>query len=266
MSDNSDPIKKPPKFSENLCYETFKTKTKAWQKVTTVKEDSQGLVLALNLPNNEANNIGERIFQELTLAELEGANGANKFWDYMDNQFKKDDMVQMCETIKAFTLFKRRETQPIKDYVNEFESLYMKAKKKGLSALPPEYMTYLLFDNSGLKIKDQRLAMVEVDFTKKEEMFDRAKRNILKLFGGIKSLTDSNDDVIRLADENNTFFNRGQNQKGATNSRSNFYRPRNAFGNLRFSPPQHRVSGTATGSGSSPRILANKLDPQKFEI
>ena len=249
MSENSDPTKKPPKFSENLCYETFKTKTTAWQKVTSVKEASQGLVLALNLPNNEANNIGERIFQELTVADLEGASGADKFWEYMDNQFKKDDMVQMCETIKAFSLFKRRESQPIKEYVNEFESLYMKAKRKGLSALPPEYLTYLLFDNSGLETKDQRLAMVEVDFTKKDEMFERSKRNMLKLFGGIKSLTDNADDLIRLTNENDTFFNRGSNFRGGVNVRGNMQRPRNNFGNSRFSPPQNRLSGTATGGG-----------------
>ena len=40
---NSDPIKKPPKFSEQLCYETYKTKTKAWQLVTTVKKRVTGL-------------------------------------------------------------------------------------------------------------------------------------------------------------------------------------------------------------------------------
>ena len=107
MSDsNSDPIKKPPKFSEQLCYETYKTKTKAWQLVTTVKKESQGLVLALSLPNNEANSIGERIFQELNIDDLQGDTGADKFWEYMDGQFKKDDMVQMCDIIKAFTMCK----------------------------------------------------------------------------------------------------------------------------------------------------------------
>ena len=167
---NSDPIKKPPKFSEQLCYETYKTKNQAWQLVTSVKKESQGLVLALNLPNNEANGMGERIFQELSLSDLQGETGANKFWQYMDRQFQKDDMVQMCETIKAFSVFKRKESQPIKDYINEFESLYMKAKKKGLTDLPPEYLTFLLFENCNLDIKEQRLAIVEVDFTSKEEM------------------------------------------------------------------------------------------------
>ena len=184
----SDPIKKPPKFSENLCYETFKTKSKAWQIVTSVKKDYQGLVLALNLPNNEANCIGERMFQELSLDDLKGEDGAAKFLEYMDNQYLKDDMVLMCDSIKAFTALKRKDSQPIKDYINEFESLYMKAKKKGLTDLPPEYLTFLLFEKCDLDVKDQRLAMVEVDFSIKEEMFKKSKKNLMNLFGGIKSL------------------------------------------------------------------------------
>ena len=119
MTDNnSDLIKKPPRFSEQLCYETFKTKSKAWQRVTSIKKESQGLVLALNLPTSEANSIGERIFQELSILELEGENGSEHFWTYMDKQFQKDSMVQMCEIIKEFTLFKRKESQPIKEYIN----------------------------------------------------------------------------------------------------------------------------------------------------
>ena len=85
MTDNnSDPIKKPPRFSEQLCYKTFKTKSKAWQRVTSIKKEPQGLVLALNLPTSEANSIGERIFQELSISELEGENGSEHFWTYMD--------------------------------------------------------------------------------------------------------------------------------------------------------------------------------------
>ena len=85
MTDNnSDPMKKPPRFSEQLCYETFKAKSKAWQRVTLIKKESQGLVLALNLPTSEANSIGERIFQELSISELEGENGSEHFWTYMD--------------------------------------------------------------------------------------------------------------------------------------------------------------------------------------
>ena len=136
-------------------------------------------MLALSLPNHEANDIGERIFQELSITELEGEGSAENYWKYMDGQFKKDDMVQMCDTIKAFTLCRRKENQHIKDYINEFESLYMKAKKKGLSNLPAEYLTFMLFENSELDTKDQRLAMVEVDFSNKNEMFEKSKKNLL---------------------------------------------------------------------------------------
>ena len=105
MADNnSDPIKKPPRFSEQLRYETFKTKSMAWQRVTSFKKELHRLVLALNLATSEANSIGERIFQELSIPDLEGEIGSEHFWTYMDKQFQKDSMVQMCIIIKDFTL------------------------------------------------------------------------------------------------------------------------------------------------------------------
>ena len=64
--------------------------------------------------------------------------------------------------------------------------------------MPAEYLTLLLFENSGLETKDQRLAMVEVDFSQKDEMFEKSKKNLMKLFGGIKSLTDDAPDTIRF--------------------------------------------------------------------
>ena len=187
------------------------------------------------------------------------------FWEYMDNQYLKDDMVQMCDTIKSFTVFKRKDNQSIKEYVNEFESLYMKSKRKGLTDLPPEYLTFLLFENSNLDIKDQRLAMVEVDFTNKQEMFNKSKNNLMKLFGGIKSLVDDQNENIRIVDGTNTFFNKGSTFRGGTSYKGTTFRGPGGFrGNSRFSAPQNRISGSASGGGSSPKILATKLNPQKF--
>ena len=182
----------------------------------------------------------------------------------MDGQFKKDDMVQMCDTIKAFTLCRRKENQHIKDYINEFESLYMKAKKKGLSNLPPEYLTFMLFENSELETKDQRLALVEVDFSNKNEMVENSKKNLLKLFGGIKSLTEEANDTIRVVEENSTFFNNGYSQRGGMQYRGMNHGYNRRPDDQRFGAPQSRTSGTASGGGASPKILATKLNPQKF--
>ena len=49
----------------------FEDQDSAWQIVTNVKKESQGLVLALNL-HNEANSIGELIFLELSIDDLKG--------------------------------------------------------------------------------------------------------------------------------------------------------------------------------------------------
>jgi len=38
---------------------------------------------------------------------------------------------------------------------------------------------FMLFENSELDTKDQRLAMAEVDFSNKNEMFEKSKKNLL---------------------------------------------------------------------------------------
>ena len=40
-----------------------------------------------------------------SVADLEGANEEAKLWQIMDNQFKKSDKVQVCETMNVFALF-----------------------------------------------------------------------------------------------------------------------------------------------------------------
>ena len=79
-------------------------------------------------------------------------------------------MGEMCEAIQKFTDFKRPADQSIKDYANEFETLYDKANIKGNGILPQPYLMFLMFENSGMDEKDQRLIMVEVDFNEKDTL------------------------------------------------------------------------------------------------
>ena len=141
----------------------------------------------------------------------------------------------------------------------------MKAKKKGLSTLPAEYLTFMLFENSELETKDQRLAMVEVDFSNKNELFEKSKKNLLKLFGGIKSLTEEANDTIRVVEENSTFFNNGYSQRGGMQNRGMSYGYNRRPGNQRFGAPQSRTSGTASGGKASPKILAAMASQHKTD-
>ena len=123
MTHNDNFMKKPPTFQEGCCYSTFVTKTKYWCNATSIPKEKQAIVIALNLPSDgSCNNLSERLFSQLGDQGLEGENGLNAFWQFMDKEFKKDPMGEMCEAIRKFTNFKRRADQSIKDYTNEFET------------------------------------------------------------------------------------------------------------------------------------------------
>ena len=266
-------MKKPPVFREGACYATFVTRTKYWCSITTIPKEKQAIVLALNLPaDGSCNNLSERLFSQLGDEGLQGEAGLVNFWNYMDKEYKKDPMGDMCESIRKFTNYKRRGDQSIQDYVNEFETLYNKANVKGMGSLPQPYLMFLMFENSLMDEKDQRLVMVEVDFNQKESLLQQTKDGLIKLFGGIKPIKERSDQ-LKLIGDNATFYQNYQarSSRPSLNSFRGYSRPQgpprqfNSYATRqRFIPPQHRISGTPSGGGSRPKLTASKLNPVQF--
>ena len=272
MAQNDNFMKKPPTFREGCCYSTFVTKTKYWCNATSIPKEKQAIVIALNLPSDgSCNNLSERLFSQLGDEGLVGEDGLVSFWQFMDKEYKKDPMGEMCEAIRKFTNFKRRADQSIKDYANEFETLYNKANLKGMGVLPQPYLMFLMFENSGMDEKDQRLIMVEVDFNKKDTLLQQTKDGMIKLFGGIKPIKERSNE-LKLMEDSATFYQNYQirNPRPQANQFRGYGRPMGApkqFGfnsRSRFLPPQHRLSGTPSGGGSKPKITASKLNPLQF--
>ena len=254
-------MKKPPVFREGCCYTTFVTRTKYWCEITSIPKDKQAIVLALNLPSDgSCNNLSERLFSQLGDEGLRGEEGLLKFWEFLDKEYKKDPMGEMCEAIRKFTNYKRREDQGIKEYANEFETLYNKANIKGMGALPQPYLMFLIFENSGMDEKDQRLVMVEVDFNTKETLLQQTKDGMIKLFGGIKPIKEKSTE-IKIIEDNATFYQNFQNRNmrpqnpkfsqlrgyGRAHGNTRSYAGSNP--RMRFIPPQNRLSGTPSAVG-----------------
>ena len=272
MAQNTSFMKNPPTFREGCCYSTFVTKTKYWCNATTIPKEKQAIVIALNLPSDgSCNNLSERLFSQIGDQGLVGEVGLQAFWQFMDKEFKKDPMGEMCEAIRKFTNFKRRADQSIKDYANEFETLYNKANLKGMGVLPQPYLMFLMFENSGMDEKDQRLIMVEVDFTQKETLLEQTKNGMIKLFGGIKPIKERANE-LKLVDDNATFYQNYQNKNSRPqpNQFRGYARPAGLPRQIgfnprsRFVPPQSRLSGTPSGGGSRPKLTASKLNPVQF--
>ena len=60
--------------------------------VTDLPKQKQGVAIALSLPELEASGITDKVFSEITLTNLSAENGVDKLIEYMEKNFKKDEL------------------------------------------------------------------------------------------------------------------------------------------------------------------------------
>ena len=140
-----------------------------------------------------------------------------------------------------------------------------------MGVLPQPYLMFLMFENSGMDEKDQRLIMVEVDFSVKDTLLEQTKNGMIKLFGGIKPIKERTND-LKLVEDSATFYQNYQirNPRPQTTQFRGYgrsvgtHRPFGSNLRPRFVPPQNRLSGTPSGGGARPKLTASKLNPTQF--
>lgn len=67
----------PPSFNSAKSYERFKQEILAWREITELSKKKQGIAVALSLPEDDENQIKDKIFDQISLDELKSENGLN---------------------------------------------------------------------------------------------------------------------------------------------------------------------------------------------
>ena len=183
----SNVSKIPPKFSSDKNYAQWKKELMAWTCITTHSKKDWGKIIALNMPENDTSNIREKVFsldlEPLVDNEKQGFDNLIKF---MDEEFLKDNITDMCEHIRKFMKMEKKKDEKMKTYVSNFEAAYKAAKEKGLPELPHTYRMYQLLENS--KITDHEYMMVLTGIsTDSKDLYADAKKSLLKLFNSSRS-------------------------------------------------------------------------------
>ena len=97
-------MKTPPVFSTKRSYQRYRAELTAWTSVTSVKKESWGRLIALNMPDSaEEGDIRGKIFESLG-EELAGEAGYTNLLNWLDKHFKLDDDVTMIESIKLIVI------------------------------------------------------------------------------------------------------------------------------------------------------------------
>ena len=91
----------------------------AWTCITTHNKKDWGKIVALNMPENDASNIREKVFSldlepfvdSVDPTKNNEQQGFDNLVKFMDEEFLKDNITDMCEHIRKFMKLEKK-----KDY------------------------------------------------------------------------------------------------------------------------------------------------------
>ena len=244
-------IKDPPPFdSEKKPFLRYKTEVKTWTLVTEVPEDKWALVLALSLPEDDKSGIRNKVFDCLGEQRLQGKQGYQEFMKFLEKEFGEDEIYDVFNKFEEFESCRKQQSQSMQQYISAFELMYNQVRNKGFPALPQEYLMFKVIKNSGLSENEVRLVQTDIDYDKKDRLFDNAKSGLVKYFGRTRDKAEKDDNKAFALKEGNaceqeafyggwrersgTFPERGKNRYSGWGQNEGGYQSGGGFGKAGF--------------------------------
>lgn len=252
-------IKNPPPLNENTSYESWEKELDLWVLLTDIPVEKQGPAVVLSLCPRDK----EKVL-ELTTAEIVSKECIINIKRKLETIYKKDSVDLAYETFEKFIYFKRDQTKCMNEYVLEFERRYSKAKKYGF-VLPESALAFFLLDRCHLSDSHKRLIKATITVLNFEDM----KSKLLKVFGGPRASTDTEDSMdevkvkfedINVCDEEAYYGynNYNYDRRGFRPNRGNFSNRRMG----RYNPRPFDNSWRSSGRGAQ----AGNFSKRKCEI
>ena len=147
--------KNPPEFnSQTKPYDHYIEELKGWCIVTELDKKKRGIAIALSMPENDPSGVRDKIFNDISLEQLNTDGGVDILINYMNSLFKRDELSDVYEQYLNFDRFSREAKQKMEEFILEFEKCYNRIKQKEM-ALP---MCVLAF-----KLLDVQVCLIEID-------------------------------------------------------------------------------------------------------
>ena len=172
-------VKVPTFNSDTDEYDTYINEVNMWQIIGKVDKKEQAMMLIYSLSKEDSSGIRDKIMNELSLTDLNKEEGMDKYINYMNEHFKKDDSVATYEAYLNFERCRKSGDEEIKSYIMRFDKQSNIAKKKKVT-YPNLVLAFKLLDNCLLTEVDRKLVLSEMDFTKEDEVYERTKKALLK--------------------------------------------------------------------------------------
>ena len=232
---------KPPDFGKSKSYERYKLELLAWREITDLDKKKQGIAIALSLP--EEGDIREQVFDSVDLEVLKEASGFDDLVTFLDEKLGKDDLSDSLEKFDDFEDF-RRGSGSIKDYIDQFDTKYTKLVKLNMT-LPSAILAFKLLKRSNISKAERMLVLTGMDYLQKDELYDQAKKSLLKFKGKQGGGAENENLGIKLeptliADHDEAFVATGYSRYPRGRGRGNW---RGARGNWRGNNDQNWRGG-----------------------
>ena len=144
------------------------------------------------MPEEHDSGIREKVFDEMTLDDLKEEDGLNRLITFMDTKLGKDDLTDSLEKFEDFENFVRGSEQNIVDYIAKFDQKYNKLKKKDMT-MPPAILAFKLLRKGNITKNERLLVLTGMDYATKDELYEQAKKSLLKFKGEQGAGCDSSD-------------------------------------------------------------------------
>ena len=172
---NQSMLKTPPKFNIERSLDRFIREVELWKKVTSVPEESQGVVVTIHLPDD--GKYGDLKGRVMQMVEIEGKEGLDKVLKYLKESIGTDTTTDVFEKIQAFMKTTRKSGQTVREFVSAFDTAYHIAQNKAqLQTLPGPFLMYALLANAKVSEHDWKLCMSSIDLGKPMKSMDRQRK------------------------------------------------------------------------------------------
>ena len=159
----------PPSFTKSNSYELWKIQTLAWSVVTDLSKERQAIAVALRLPEDNKNNIKEKVFGLLKLDDLNSENDMSLLFQFLDKHLLADELIDSLKKFEDVENFERKHGQTIREYVNYF---YLRSSKleKLNRKIPSEILALKLLRKANLSKQERMIILSAINFTDKQNM------------------------------------------------------------------------------------------------
>lgn len=86
----------------------------AWSEVSELPRTKAGIAVALYLPESDETLVREKVFSQLSIAELKQENGLDILISFLDKHLAKGDLSDCLQKFEDFDGFSRNETHSVK--------------------------------------------------------------------------------------------------------------------------------------------------------